>query len=281
MLQSAAPGSLADLAHAAILGLVEGVTEFIPVSSTGHLILATDALGLNPEAPRMVIFNVVIQLAAILAVVWVYREKILDVIRRLPRERAARRLAGSIILASIPAAVLGLLFDDWIDAHLFRIETVAAALVVGGVAILLIERMAERRRIRVLRVDDIEAPDALKVGLAQCLALFPGVSRSASTILGGVAFGLSRVAATEFSFFLAIPIMIGASGLKLVKGAGALSAGDASFFAVGCIVAFVSALVVIRFLIRFVAQHTFSVFAWYRIAVGLAILGWVYTRAAS
>ncbi len=280
MLQPAAPGSVTDLVHAAILGLVEGATEFVPVSSTGHLIIATDALGLDPGSERMVVFNIVIQLAAILAVVWVYRAKILDVIRRLPTDRAARRLAGSIILASIPAAVLGLLFDDWIDAHLFRIETVAAALVVGGVAILLVERMAERRRVRVHRVDDIEAPDALKVGFAQCLALFPGVSRSASTILGGVAFGLSRVAATEFSFFLAIPIMIGASGLKLFKQSGALSSSDASFFAVGCIVAFLSALVVIRFLIRFVAQHTFSVFAWYRIAVGLAILGWVYTRAA-
>ena len=279
MLQPAASGSVADLVHAAILGLVEGATEFIPVSSTGHLIIATDALGLDPGNERMVVFNIVIQLAAILAVVWVYREKILDVVRRLPTDRAARRLAGSIILASIPAAVLGLLFDDWIDAHLFRIETVAAALVVGGVVMLAIERMAERRRVRVHRVDDIEAPDALKVGFAQCLALFPGVSRSASTILGGVAFGLSRVAATEFSFFLAIPIMIGASGLKLFKEHGALSASDAPFFAVGCIVAFVSALVVIRFLIRFVAQHTFSVFAWYRIAVGVAILGWIYLGA--
>ena len=276
MLQSAAPGSLPDLARAAVLGLVEGATEFIPVSSTGHLILASDALGLDPSEPRMVVFNVVIQLAAILAVVWVYRAKITDVVRRLPTDRTARRLAGSVVLASIPAAVLGLLFDDWIDAHLFRIETVAAALVVGGVAILAVERMAERRRVHVHRVDDIEPPDALRVGLAQCLALFPGVSRSASTILGGVAFGLSRVAATEFSFFLAIPIMLGASGLKLVKESDALSASDASFFAVGCVVAFGSALVVIRFLIRFVAQHTFSIFAWYRIAIGLAVLGWVY-----
>ena len=265
-----------DLINAAILGLVEGATEFIPVSSTGHLILATDALGLDPEAPRMVIFNIVIQLAAILAVVWVYRAKIVDVVRRLPTDVAARRLALSIVLASIPAAVLGLLFDDWIDAHLFRVETVAGALVVGGVAILAIEALAERRRARVLRVDDVGSGDALKVGFAQCLALFPGVSRSAATILGGVAFGLSRVAATEFSFFLAIPIMIGASGLKLVKGSGDLAAADAPFFAVGCVVAFVSALVVIRFLIRFVAQHSFRVFAWYRIAIGLAVLGWVY-----
>ena len=270
------PPAGADLLKAAILGLVEGATEFIPVSSTGHLILATDALGLDPSSGRMEIFNIVIQLAAILAVVWVYREKILDVVRRLPRDHAARRLAGSIVLASVPAAVLGLLFDDWIDANLFRAETVAGALVAGGVAILAVERFAERRRARVMRVDDVEAPDALRIGLAQCLALFPGVSRSAATILGGVAFGLSRVAATEFSFFLAIPIMLGASGLKLVKGADALSAADAPFFAVGCLVAFVSALVVIRVLILFVAQHTFRAFAWYRIAVGTAVLGWIY-----
>ena len=278
MLQLPPAGSAADLARAAVLGLVEGATEFLPVSSTGHLILATDALGLDPSAGRMVVFNVVIQLAAILAVVWVYRAKLVDVVRRLPSDRAARRLAGSIVLASVPAAVLGLLFDDWIDAHLFRIETVAGALVVGGLAILLVERTADRRRARVMRVDDVGPRDAVAVGLAQCLALFPGVSRSAATILGGVAFGLSRVAATEFSFFLAIPIMLGASALKLVKEADALSPDDASFFAVGCAVAFVSALVVIRFLIRFVAQHSFRVFAWYRIAVGLAVLGWVYLR---
>jgi undecaprenyl-diphosphatase len=269
---------VADLIKAAVLGLVEGATEFIPVSSTGHLILATEALGLDPSEPRMVVFNVVIQLAAILAVVWVYRAKLWDVVRRLPSDRAARRLAGAVVLASVPAAVLGLLFDDWIDAHLFRVETVAAALVAGGAAILIVERTAERKHPRVMRVDDVGPGDALKVGLAQCLALFPGVSRSAATILGGVASGLSRVAATEFSFFLAIPIMLGASGLKLFKESDALSASDASFFAVGCVVAFVSALVVIRFLIRFVAQHTFGVFAWYRIAVGLAILGWVYLQ---
>ena len=276
MLQPSPAGSAADLARAAVLGLVEGATEFIPVSSTGHLILATEALGLDAGAPRMVVFNIVIQLAAILAVVWVYRAKLWDVVRRLPTDRAARRLALSVVAASVPAAVLGLLFDDWIEARLFTPVTVAVALVAGGVAILAIEATAGRRLPRVLRVDDVGTGDALRVGLAQCLALIPGVSRSGATILGGVASGLSRVAATEFSFFLAIPIMLGASGLKLVKEGDALVADDAAFFAVGCAVAFGSALTVIRFLIRFVAQHTFRVFAWYRIAVGLAILGWFY-----
>jgi undecaprenyl-diphosphatase len=265
---------LTDLLHAVVLGLVEGATEFIPVSSTGHLILATDALGLDPEAPRMVAFNIVIQLAAILAVVWVYRAKIFGVLRRLPTDPAARRLTAAILVGSLPAAVLGLLLDDWIEAHLFTPVTVAAALVVGGLAIFAVEWLAERRPSRVHDVDAVGTGDALKVGLAQCLALMPGVSRSAATILGGVAVGLSRVAATEFSFFLAIPIMIGASGLKLVTEREALSAADAPFFAVGCVVAFLSALVVIRFLIRFVATHTFRPFAWYRIVFGLVVLGY-------
>ena len=266
---------LLDALHALILGLVEGATEFIPVSSTGHLILATDALGLDPEAPRMVVFNIVIQLAAILAVVWVFREKIIDVVKRLPTDPAARRLALSIIVASIPAAILGLLLDDWIEANLFTGLTVAGALIVGGFGILAVEAYATRRAApRVDDVDDVGTADALKVGLAQCLALFPGVSRSASTILGGVAFGLSRVAATEFSFFLAIPIMIGASGLKLVKEREALVTDDVFFIAVGCVVAFLSALVAIRFLLKFVASHTFKSFAYYRIAFGAVVLAY-------
>jgi undecaprenyl-diphosphatase len=265
---------LLDLVKALVLGLVEGATEFIPVSSTGHLILATDALGLDPSAERMVVFNIVIQLAAILAVVWVFRAKILDVVRRLPTDPIARRLALAVVVGSIPAAILGFLFDDWIDAHLFNPVTVAAALVVGGLGILVVEAAAAHRAPRVADVDGVGAGDALKVGLAQCLALFPGVSRSASTILGGVAFGLSRVAATEFSFFLAIPIMVGASGLKLVKERDALVAGDALFFAVGCVVSFLSALVVIRFLLRFAATHTFRPFAWYRIVFGLVVLAY-------
>lgn len=265
---------LRDLFHAVVLGLVEGVTEFIPVSSTGHLIVATDLLGLDPESTRMVVFNIVIQLAAILAVVWVYRAKLWDAVRRLPTDPAAQRFATAVVVGSIPAVILGFLLDDWIEAHLFSTLTVAVALVLGGVAILLIERWAEGRPPRVPTVDDIGAADAFKVGLAQCLAMMPGVSRSGATILGGVGLGLSRLAATEFSFFLAIPIMVGASGLKLAKNADALSSADLPFFAVGCVVAFVSALAVVRLLIRFVASNTFRPFAWYRIGFGLLVLAW-------
>lgn len=260
---------MSDLLYALILGIVEGFTEFIPVSSTGHLILTTDLLGLDPSETRMVVFNIVIQLAAILAVVWAFRVKIIDVIRRLPTDPAARRFAFAVIIGCVPAAVLGLLFDDVIEAYLFNPITVCGALVVGGLAILAVEATAAKRAPRVERADDIGAVDAWKVGAAQCLALFPGMSRSASTILGGVAFGLSRVAATEFSFFLAIPIMVGASGLKLYKSAGALTTADAPFFAVGCIAAFVAALISIRFLLRFIATNTFRPFAWYRIGIGL------------
>ena len=272
---------LRDLFHAVVLGLVEGATEFIPVSSTGHLIVATDLLGLDPSSERMVVFNIVIQLAAILAVVWVYRVKILDVLRRLPSDPSARRFALAVVAASVPAAVLGFLLDDWIEAHLFTTVTVAVALIVGGVAILAVEAWAERRTPRVASVDDIGPADALKVGLLQCLALVPGVSRSGATILGGVGVGLSRVAATEFSFFLAIPIMIGASALKLAKEADALSTADAPFFAVGCLVAFLSALAVVRLLIRFVASNTFRSFAWYRIGFGLLVLAWGLWSAGS
>ncbi|MFN3597736.1 MAG: undecaprenyl-diphosphate phosphatase [Rubricoccaceae bacterium] len=263
-----------DLLNALILGLVEGVTEFIPISSTGHLILTTDLLGLDPSEPRMVVFNIVIQLAAILAVVWAFRAKILDITRRLPTDPSARRFALAVVVGCVPAAVLGFLLDDFIEAHLFNPLTVAGALVTGGMLILIVEWYAERRRVTVERADDIALPEAWKVGLAQCLALFPGMSRSASTIMGGLAFGLSRVAATEFSFFLAIPIMVGASGLKLVKSAGELSAADAPFFLVGCVAAFVAALASIHFLLRFVATNTFRPFAWYRIAVGVFALAY-------
>lgn len=272
----APPVSLQDALAALVLGLVEGATEFIPVSSSGHLILATEALGLDPGSPRMVAFNIVIQLAAILAVVWIYRAKILDLLRRLPTDPVARRFAAAVVVATLPAAAIGLVLDDWIEANLFSPRTVAYALLVGGVAILAIERFAAKRAARVAEMEDIRLSDAVKVGLAQCLSLFPGVSRSGATIMGGLGFGLSRRAATEFSFFLAIPVMVGASALKLVKEREALSAADVPFFALGCLVAFVSALVVVRFLIRFVASNTFNGFAWYRIALGLVLLGLMY-----
>ncbi|MBE2186995.1 MAG: undecaprenyl-diphosphate phosphatase [Rhodothermales bacterium] len=265
--------SLHDALVAIVLGLVEGVTEFIPVSSSGHLIVATEALGLHADDPKMVVFNIVIQLAAILAVVWIYRAKILDLLRRLPRDPVAQRFAMAVVVATLPAAIIGLKLDDWIEANLFSTKTVAWALIVGGIGILLVERFASTRRSRVPEMEDIRLGDALKVGLAQCLALFPGVSRSGATIMGGMGFGLSRRAATEFSFFLAIPVMVGASLLKLVKERDALAVSDVPFFALGCLVAFLSALVVVRFLIRFVATNSFNRFAWYRIAVGAVLLG--------
>lgn len=265
--------SLHDALVAIVLGLVEGVTEFIPVSSSGHLIVATEALGLHADDPKMVVFNIVIQLAAILAVVWIYRAKILDLLRRLPRDPVAQRFAMAVVVATLPAAIIGLKLDDWIEANLFSTKTVAWALIVGGIGILLVERFASTRRSRVPEMEDIRLGDALKVGLAQCLALFPGVSRSGATIMGGMGFGLSRRAATEFSFFLAIPVMVGASLLKLVKERDALAVSDVPFFALGCLVAFLSALVVVRFLIRFVATNSFNGFAWYRIAVGAVLLG--------
>lgn len=265
--------SLHDALVAIVLGLVEGVTEFIPVSSSGHLIVATEALGLHADDPKMVVFNIVIQLAAILAVVWIYRAKILDLLRRLPRDPVAQRFAMAVVVATLPAAIIGLKLDEWIEANLFSTKTVAWALIVGGIGILLVERFASTRRSRVPEMEDIRLGDALKVGLAQCLALFPGVSRSGATIMGGMGFGLSRRAATEFSFFLAIPVMVGASLLKLVKERDALAVSDVPFFALGCLVAFLSALVVVRFLIRFVATNSFNGFAWYRIAVGAVLLG--------
>ena len=267
-----AAGPLRDLFNAFLLGLVEGATEFIPVSSTGHLIIATDWLGYRSDDARLIAFNIFIQLGAILAVVWVYRAKIASVLKRLPSDPAAQRFAAALAVAFVPAAILGFLFDDAIEAFLFNPVTVAAALVVGGVAILLVERIAARG---LPVVDDAEGVDparALKIGLAQCLALVPGVSRSGATIMGGYALGLSRVAATEFSFFLAIPVMVAATGYKLLKEADALTGADIPFFAVGFVTAFVSALVVIRFLVRYVSRHSFAGFAWYRIVFGLVLL---------
>ena len=270
--------TFSDALVALVLGLVEGATEFIPVSSTGHLIVATEALGLDASSPRMVVFNIVIQLAAILAVLWVYRRPISDVVRRLPTDPQARSFALAVAVASVPAAVLGLLFDDWIEARLFHPVPVAVALVVGGLAILAVERLAARRTARVQEAEEVGPRDAFRVGLAQCLALVPGVSRSAATILGGIGTGLSRTAATGFSFYLAIPIMLGASGLKLVKEGGALTAADAPFIALGCAVAFASALVVVRWLLKFVASNTFARFAYYRIGFGLALLAFYALR---
>jgi undecaprenyl-diphosphatase len=257
-----------SLLHALILGIVEGVTEFLPISSTGHLILAGDLLGANDE--RWSVFNIVIQTGAMLAVVWEYRARFFRVDVALYR---------NLIVAFIPAAVLGLLFSKIIKGYLFHAVPVALAFIVGGIVILLVERNP-RVRSRVETVSEMTWRDALKVGFAQCFALIPGTSRSGATIIGGMLVGLSRKAATEFSFFLAVPTLVAAGAYDLLKHRALFSASDLPMFGVGSVTAFVSAFVVVRWLIRYVATHDFKPFAWYRIAFGAAVLltahyGWV------
>ena len=259
---------MTEFINALILGVVEGITEFLPISSTGHLILAADLLGATDE--RWKVFNIVIQTGAMLAVLWEYRARFFRIDVALYR---------NLIVAFIPAAVLGLAFSKYIKAYLFHAVPVALAFIIGGVIILVVER--RRHSARVESAQAMSWLDALKVGIAQCFALIPGTSRSGATIIGGMLFGLSRKAATEFSFFLAVPTLIAAGGYDLLKNRALLSAADAPIFAVGLVVAFVSAFVVIRWLIRYVATHDFKPFAWYRIAFGLLVLltayfGWVH-----
>lgn len=258
------------LLKAAVLGLVEGVTEFIPVSSTGHLIVAGELLGFTGERAKT--FEIFIQLGAILAVVWLYRERFLGIARQMRTSVASRVFVLNLALGFLPAAVVGLLLHHWIKAHLFTVPTVAGALVVGGIAILFIERSKPVER--VATVDALPPRLAFGVGLAQVLALFPGVSRAGATILGGYLIGLSRTAATEFSFFLAIPVMVAATLLDVVTSRGNLTSADIPVFAVGFVVSFLSALVVIRAFIGFVAKRDFVPFAWYRILAGTALLVW-------
>lgn len=254
---------------AAILGIVEGATEFIPVSSTGHLILTQALLGF--EGAKENAFVIFIQLGAILAVVWAYRAKLFGALFALPREAWARRLFANLIIGTLPAVVVGLPTDDWIEAHFFKPLPVALALIAGGIAILLIER--RQRPVRAAGIDDITWRLALGVGLIQVLSIvWPGVSRSGATILGGLVLGLSRVAATEFSFFLAVPAMLGASIVKLAGVRDAMSTADLPVFAIGFIVSFVVALLVIKWLIAFVSRHSFVPFAWYRIGTGALVL---------
>jgi undecaprenyl-diphosphatase len=255
-----------SLIHALILGLVEGLTEFLPISSTGHLILAGDLLGFNDE--RAKVFNVAIQTGAMLAVVWEYRRRFFSVDRALYR---------NLIVAFIPAAVLGLLFGGLIKEFLFSPVPVALAFIIGGVVILWVDRGT-----REVRVDSTRAmtwKDALKVGFAQCFALIPGTSRSGATIIGGMLFGLSRPAATEFSFFLAVPTLVAAGGYDLLRHRALFSIDDLGMFGVGLAVSFVSAFVVIRWLVRYVATHDFRPFAWYRIAFGVVVLATAYSGA--
>ena len=256
------------LLKALLLGLVEGLTEFLPISSTGHLILAGDLLGWNDDKAK--VFEVVIQTGAMLAIVWEYRERFLAVLGGLLREPAAQRFALNVALAFLPAAVLGALFASRIKAALFRPVPVATAFILGGLVILWAERRTHR--VRVASVDDLRWPDALKIGLAQSLALIPGTSRAGATIIGGLLFGLSRRAATEFSFFLAVPTLVAAGGYDLYKSRHLLDLGDAGLFLVGAAAAFASAFLCVRWLLRFVATHDFTPFAWYRIAFGALVL---------
>ncbi len=261
------------LLKALIQGIVEGLTEFLPISSTGHLIISGDLLDFHDDKAK--VFEVVIQLGAILAVCWEYRHKLADVTRGLARDAGAQRFAANVLVAFLPAAFTGLLFHDFITDHLFQPHTVAVALIVGGFFILWVEGHEKNPRIH--DVDAIRWHDALKVGFAQCVALIPGVSRAGATIIGGELAGLSRKTATEFSFFLAIPIMVAASGYDLYKNWALFEARDLGVFATGFITAFVSALFAVKGLLRYIAHHSFAVFAWYRIVFGALVLwyfGW-------
>lgn len=271
------PMDLLLLAKALILGIVEGLTEFLPVSSTGHLILTGALLHFNDERGKL--FEIVIQFGAILAVCWEYRVRIAGVIRGLPRERLARRLTLNLAVAFVPLAVLGLLFGKAIKAHLFNPLTVASAFILGGFVILWAER--RQHRVRVQTVDDMTVLDAMKLGIAQAFALIPGTSRSGSTIIGGMLFGLSRQAATEFSFFLAIPTLGVATFYELYKERALLHGADLSMWVVGFVAAFISAFFCVRWLLRYISSHDFTVFAWYRIAFGLVVLGSAYSGLVS
>jgi undecaprenyl-diphosphatase len=261
------------LIKALILGVVEGLTEFLPVSSTGHLILAGDLLHFNDEKGK--VFEIVIQCGAILAVCWEYRVKIGKVLAGLGSEREAQRFAMNLAIAFMPAAVLGLAFAKAIQARLFQPVPVALAFVIGALFILWAER--RKHTVRVHEVEEMRWTDALKVGFAQAFALIPGTSRSGATIIGGLLFGLSRKAATEFSFFLAIPTLFAASGYELFKERALLTAADTGMWAVGFAAAFVSAFLCVRWLLRYISHHDFTPFAWYRIAFGLVVLGTAYS----
>ena len=260
------------LAKAAVMGIVEGLTEVLPISSTGHLILAGALLGLDDAKGK--VFDIAIQTGAILAVIIVYWQKIHDTVVALPTQAQARRFALNVAIAFLPAVVLGLLFGKAIKANLFTPVVVATAFIVGGFIILWAERRQSQAATapRILDVDAMGPMDALKVGLVQCLAMIPGTSRSGATIIGAMLLGLSRKAATDFSFYLAIPTLIGAGVYSLYKERALLAIGDVPMFAVGLLFSFVSAWLCIRWLLRYIATHTFVGFAWYRIAFGIVVL---------
>ena len=263
-----------------IMGIVEGLTEFLPISSTGHLILAGSLLNFTGEKVKL--FEIVIQAGAMLAVCWEYRHRIFNVIRNFSSDVAARRFVANLLVAFLPAVVLGLLFGKMIKAHLFAPVPVALAFIVGAFIILIVERRNRLNEdsLRIHSVDEMTMLDAFKVGCAQCFALIQGTSRSGASIIGGMVFGLSRQAATEFSFFLAIPTLFGATIYSLYKERALLSVADLPMFGVGALAAFISAFFCVRWLLRYISTHDFMIFVWYRIVFGVLILisaatGWV------
>ena len=274
------------LLKAAVMGIVEGLTEFLPISSTGHLILAGALLGFDDEKAK--VFDIAIQTGAILAVIIVYWEKISSTVVALPTQRLARRFALNVLIAFMPAVILGLLFGKAIKAHLFTPTVVASTFIIGGFIILWVEGWGRKPlheghpddHARIINVESMTPWDALKLGLVQCLAMIPGTSRSGATIIGGMLLGMSRKAATDFSFYLAIPTLIGAGAYSLYKERALLSMADVPMFAVGLLFSFLSAWACVRWLLRYIATHSFVVFAWYRIAFGVVVLvtaysGWV------
>ena len=269
------------LIKAAIMGVVEGLTEFLPISSTGHLILAGALLGFDDEKGK--VFDIAIQTGAIFAVILVYWQKIRDTVLALPTDRQARRFALNVLIAFVPAVILGLLFGKAIKAHLFTPLVVASTFILGGFIILWAERRQQKNPsvARIQTVEDMTPMDALKVGLAQCLAMIPGTSRSGATIIGGMLLGLSRKAATDFSFYLAVPTLIGAGVYSLYKERALLSLADVPLFAVGLVVSFLSAWLCIRWLLRYIATHSFAGFAYYRIAFGALVLATAWNGAVT
>ncbi len=268
-----------ELLKAVLFGIVEGITEWLPISSTGHLILLDELVQLNvsPEFKNM--FDVVIQLGAIMAVVVLFFHKLNPFSPdKTPEEKKGTwGLWAKVVVSIIPSGVVGVLFDDWMDAHLHTSTVVAAMLIVYGVAFLLVERQYQGRHLAVASVDQMDWKTAIGIGLFQCLSLVPGTSRSGSTILGGILLGASRSAAAEFSFFMAIPTMLGASGIKLLKfllsGVG-FAGSEIAILLVGCAVSFLVSLLVIRGLMNYVRNHSFSVFGIYRIVLGVLVLAY-------
>ena len=251
------------------LGIVEGATEFLPISSTGHLIIVGDLIDFLSKEKRDV-FEIVIQLGSILSIVWLYQQRFKTVVRTITSDQESQKFALQLFIAFLPLAILGLLFHHQIKQALFNPISVAVALIAGGLIILYIEKLSLKSRIS--KIEGMSLADAFKIGCAQALALIPGISRAGATILGGMSFGLSRQVATEFSFFLAVPVMFAASGYDLLKNRHLLTLDDAGLFLIGFIAAFISALIAIKTFIRYVAAHDFKVFAWYRIALGLLVL---------